>query len=259
MSGELKVTTLRGGFIELGVDARQVVDLFRVLPGLTFFHVRDLFGQIFGSHRREWLRRKEVTFRSGGMQVGEGARFLTGSRGRSFTYQVFPESKTPEKPRLSDIHGETYTESEAAQGLELGGRFASRRSRFIPIPIGITRDALGRTKSAYVARGEGDSGVRRFARTHDTVTLPSKANPRVQVIYWKRMRNTRRGTGGKFIGPRNRAATGYDLVPAFLLVDGVIRKARLRFIDTWLDLHSDRIRRYEQMLAKLEKEAVRAG
>lgn len=247
----------KGDLVSTGIDFEQVNELFRRFPGATFYWIRDLVGRFYGLHQREWRRRRQVTFREGGMREQvQGERFLRGRRGGSFLYKVFPENKRPSSPDLRQIRGEAYTESVPALGLETGGAFRARSGGSLAIPIGITKDSLGRTKSAYTARrntkaGAFESGVRRFARTHQTVVLPSKNDRNVRVIYWRR--NLARMGGAKQHGPKRK---GYELVPAFLLVKGVLRRARLRYIQTWHELDAERRARYQEALQSILQEVT---
>lgn len=229
----------------------RILDLFERAPHKTFFHIRDTFGAIFGSHRREWLKRTEVQFQRGGMKAAAfGSR--AGSEGGSFQsdkkffYIVDPKKRSVPKsatPRLEDIQAQAFTHSEAALGLETGGVFRARGNPFMAIPIGyalrtsIVGNVVGHKPKAGFSSPQA---LKDHPRLKYKDTISRKRPGRAPIIYL-----------------RKKLKTKTKYLPIFMLVRSINRKPRMKFMSTWEQLESDRARRLSQALTKIVEELER--
>jgi len=238
------------------IGTGRLLSLFDRTPRLAFRHIRDAVGGMFGSHRREWLQRTQVEFSArGGMRAERlNSRQPPAAAGfnsaRTFFYKVQPQAKRVApgvEPRLQDITAETYTQSRVALGLEVGGTFRAKGSRFLAIPIGVTLDSLGRPKSRWATPGS----YRKASANNELVSL--KLRGKYPVLYQVKGGGSRRAASqqGAFSllsdRPQGRRSTGRRiLLPAYQLVPAVTRRAILRYVATWEDLEQDRARRLTQ-------------
>lgn len=238
-----KATVSRSGVGSLGVDASHVQRLFERFPAVTFFHVRDAIGGMFGSHRREWLARTTVKMNPRGMRVDRLSSRTGGASGktarRSFFYKVFPQSKTLSAGgSLEDITGEAYTSSEVALGLEQGGTRRPTKGRMLAIPIGVTLDSAGRPKQ----RWRRPSAFRRASPNNELVALTLKRG-KLPILYQVKGGKKAAATAGAVSLARGKGKIGGRkriLLPAYLLVRSVTNRPVLRFMATWDALAGDR-------------------
>lgn len=232
---------------------RRVQRLFERAPRVTFFHIRDAMGRIFGSHRREWLQRKDVNFRRGGMRADrlrQGAGVGASQSSATFFYRVMPQQKTvPEGQRvdLSDITGESFSESDVALGLETGGTFTAQRSRMIAIPIGVTLDRLGRPKSKWVT----PTRFRRSSARNKLVLIQQRG--KAPILFQVKGGGTRSGKrrGG------TKSKSKRVLLPAYMLVPRIQRRPRLKYLHTWDTMGSGRGRRLREALDRIVRDIER--
>jgi hypothetical protein len=249
---------------EFQVDASRVERTFARYPRLTWFHLRDTIGGIMGSHRREWLQRTRVDFSTrNGMRAGNLTSRAAGSAGfarqRTFFYRIEPQSRRPgPRATLDEIRAETFTESRVALGLEQGGTFRPKRSRWIAIPIGVTLDSLGRPKSRWHTP---QSYLRASARNKLISLRLGTRNPIVYQVKGGGSRAAARQSGAitalrdRPTGNRRRARR--ILLPAYQLVRSVTRKPLLRYLETWEELASDRDRRFARMFDRIQEDVDR--
>ena len=242
------MTEGRSGPLSFSITDDVIERLFRVVPRITWEAIRDMVGGVFGSHRREWLAAKKVDFREkGGLRAGNLSSRDSVPGGfhgrRTFFYRVFPANKKApagRTPDLSEISGETFTRSEVAEGLEFGGTHRPKGGRFLPIPIGITLDSLGRPKSKWVT----PSKYRRASPKNDLVTF--RRQPGGPLVLHQRRRKGKVANNAP--GAVSRVGAQGDarrdvFLPAYVLVPRVTRRARLKFYDTWDGMAADRDRR----------------
>jgi hypothetical protein len=227
-------------------DLGKIAALFDRAPRVVWTRMRDVFGAIFGSHRREFLARTKVKMEDMRAE-SPNSRAVTQSgfaRARTFFYKVYPQQRSPQsgaRPDLGAISGQSFTHSAVALGLERGGTFRAQGGDYLALPIGITLDSLGRPKSrwarpALFARGKNPK---------DLVVLRDFENPgEAPILFWKR----RRGRGGRNV----------DFEPAFMLVRSVTRRPLLGFMRTWGELAGDRDRRLKEALRRTVAE-IEAG
>lgn len=226
------------GGLEVNITTGRILDLFERAPHKTFFHIRDAFGGMFGSHRREWLKRTDVKFQRGGMKAAPfGSR--TGSDGgnfasdKKFFYIVDPKKKSvprSQTPRLEDITGQAFTHSVAALGLETGGIFRARTAAHLTIPIGFALNKLGNPKAGFSSL----EALRKHPRLVFKKTIARKKPGQAPIIYLVKKLKTK---------------TKY--LPIFILVRSANRKARMKFLDTWDMLAKDRGRRLSRALLRI--------
>lgn len=214
----------------------------------TFFH---LAGAMFGtlkSHRDKLLAESTADIdRHGGQGLriqNISSRESTKPRGftgtRSVEYRLRPRSwKWKPGQTLEDIEAESYTYSIVALGLETGGKFKARRSRFLALNIGATL----RPDGVKVPRW---STPRKFLRgpEKETLTLPQKGHPENRIIWWNRAESRKKSAPKRW-------------VPVFLLVPKINRKARLGYIKAWDALKQDRTRRFRKMLGNITRDIAR--
>jgi len=238
--------------VRIAVHSAPVQQLFERAPDTVFFHLRDALGGIFGSHRREWLAQKQVEFgQRGGLQAGRLTSSTSEPAGfagsRKFFYRVLPASKKrPEGGTLDDITGDAYTRSEIALGLEKGGPASASSTRYLALPIGVTLDSTGRPKSRWVT----PSHYRKARATNDLVAFPARRGGPLILWQKKRGKAAARKTGA--ISRAGEQKTVY--LPAYVLVRRVVRKARLKFYDTWDSMAADRDRRYKRAMDQMMRE-----
>jgi hypothetical protein len=202
---------------ELKIPTAEFKALFLLAPGVTFYHVRDTMGGIFGSHRRTFLKRTDVKLRR---------------LGRAFRYKVKPKDKKRKFYQdLGDITGEAYTTSTAALGLEKGGTIRPKRGRFLIIPLGEALTTTGRLKKRW-SPGR---------RPKSLVVLPDNFG-----VIGPRIRNR----GLMLFWPK-KVGKGRVLIPVFRLVRSVTIKKRLGFMRTWDQLSSDRDQRFSRAMDKI--------
>lgn len=234
------VERIRVAGLDVTVDPRAVRDLFDRAPHKTFFHLRDVYGSIFGSHRREWLARTEVKFNRGGMRAAPFGRSETG-RGfqtdKQFYYTVDPKRKSvpkSETPNLEEIQGEAYTRSEVALGLETGGTFRAIGNPLMAIPIGFALNKLGRPKAGF----SSPEALKKHPRLvfKDLVAF-KMGNRKSPVLYLVKALKTKT-----------------ILLPVFVLVRSITRKPRMRFMATWDALVGDRDQRLSRALTRIVEE-----
>lgn len=211
---------------ELILNTGGILRLFNKAPRATFFHLRDTLGSVFGSQRREWLKRNELTFKK------------KRTANKLFFYRMRPadRDKMPAPGAtvsLDKISGETFTRSKMALAHELGGTIRPTSGRFLSIPIG---GAL--TPGGSVRRGMRDP--REFRATFPNRNLVSLARDGKPVLY-----EAKKGRGQT-----------EKLVPMFALLRSVTLKQRLNFMSTWDSLQADRQRRFDEMLRRIVKDVT---
>lgn len=252
---------------EFRITSGTLFSLFERTPRLVYRHVRDAVGGSMGSHRREFLAGTRVEFseRQGMYARNLDSRPASGgttfSDRRSFFYKVFPESKTLAKGAqvdLEDIYGEAYTRSPVAQGLELGGVFRGKSGKgLLAIPIGITRDSLGRVKSRWAT----PTLYKKASGNNRLVAIRFKRWPRLYQVKAGGSRKAAAAPGAFTpISARptgNRRTASRILIPAYQLVPLVRRRKLLGFLDTWDSLESDRTRRFKRALANVVEDIDR--
>jgi hypothetical protein len=229
------VDYLKSGSMTVSATTGRLIALLDDVPHKVFYHVRDAFGSMFGSHRREWLARTEVNFHRGGMKAAPfGSR--GGDKGGSFNtdkkfwYTIDPKHKSvprSQTPRLEDIEGRAYTYSEAALGLETGVDFAPTSGRFLTIPIGYGLNKRGTPKAGF----SSPTALAKSPHLVNKETSVRKKPGKTPVMYLKK---------------KLRRKTKY--LPIFLLVRSAIRAPKLKFMATWEALESDRARRLKRAL-----------
>lgn len=252
---------LGAGPFEMSVDlnTRKLGLLFERVPRLTFFHMRDTLGAIYGSHRREWLQRTQAKFRPRGIKADNlrsGNADARPRHGGTFVYNVEPAAKAPPAGtdvNLEQISAESFSTSKIALGLEQGGTHTARRGRLLALPIGVTLDSAGRPKSRWVTPG----AYKRSGARNRLVAI--KFRGRAPVLY--QVKGGRSKKAAETPGAFGRTVKGESkpqiLLPAYVLVPRVRRRALLRYGATWEELESDRDRRIGVAADKIIGDAER--
>lgn len=225
-----RVDTIKTDALTVSASTGRIVKLFETAPHKTFFHVRDAVGGMMGSHRREWLKRTDVDFQRGGMQAAAfGSKSGADAPGyrsdKKFFYIVEPRRKSvprSQTPNLEDISAVAFTRSLPALGLETGGTFRAVGNPFMAIPIGYALNKRGKPKPGF----SSPAALKAHPRLVNKDTVVIQKPGRAPVIYLQK--------------PLKRRTR---LLPLFVLVRSVNRKARLRFMATWRELVRDRERR----------------
>jgi hypothetical protein len=223
----------------------EVAGMFARSPAVAYRYLRDAVGGAMGSHRREWLSSARVAFKPGGMRAGQITSRASEAAGfdakRTMFYRVSPEAKTVQEGQqvsVDSISAESFTTSRAAAGLQTGGSFVAKGGKRSAIPIGITRDSGGRVKARWFT----PKAFQRGKRKKDVIALPTKSGKGV-ILFWRQY-------SGRGKGRTSR------LLPAFNLVPGVRRQARLQYYETWDRLKANRDQRFGTALEKIEKDLV---
>lgn len=213
---DLKVTTPE---LAATMSSGRVDKMLARAPRSLFFHVRDAVGSMYGSHRREWLKRTQI-------KVGNLAR-------RSFFYKVNPKEKAPPRGQrvdLAAIEATAYTKTEVGRALEFGETIVPKRGRYLAIPIGASLGPSGRKRRTW------STPARYRAREGKPLVAIEKGGK--LILHQVRHRGRRR-----------------FLVPAYLLVPQVQIKPRLRFYATWAELAPDRVMRLSRALDRTVADA----
>lgn len=234
--------------VTLDVPWLRLQATFTAFPKNAFFHLAGAMYGTFKSHRDAFLAKTDVDIDSHG---GKGLRVQNitarkvGKPGgfagvRSFFFSVTPKSwKWKPGQRLEDIEAESFTYSKAALGLEEGGTFTSKRSRFIALPIGAALRSDGKVIPRWSSPRKFQKGGKK-----ETMTRPQHGHPGNRIIWWNRAASRSKKAAKRW-------------VPVFLLVPKVTRKERLNYIETWDALESDRTRRFRAMLGNILHDVAR--
>lgn len=247
----------RNAAIELRTNAPQIAKLADQAPDKAYAHVRDLFGAIFGSHRREWIARKGVEFRRGGM-VATGVSAnprVSGWTGRAFFYRVVPnEKRRPEGASIDDIAGEVYTTSVAAELQETGGTTKPKVSRWLALPIGVTLRADGQPVPVWRTPAK----YRRAKAGNELVSADLGHGPTLyQVRRVSKSASAKVGATQRLSDRGRKRSERRVLIPAYKLVRTVTHKPVLQFYATWDALQGDRSARIARMMDELVREVAR--
>lgn len=250
-------TTVRtAGLGEFTIRSSPIEKLFRRAPAVTFFHLRDALGSMYGSHRREWLARTRVRFHRGGMRaeaLNSRTETPSGFAGeRTFFYRVWPRDKRPPagaKVDLSTIRAESFTRSDAALGQELGGERRPQRGRYLAIPIGVTLDSRGRPKS----RWRTPAAYRRARAGNELLALEIRGRPLTlyQVKGGKKAAQTEGALQLATPGAGRPKGRSRILLPAYRLVRRVQNRPMLKYLSTWDELGRDRGRRIARAVDRI--------
>ena len=248
------------GIVSLHSNLAEIERLFRKAPDAVFRHVRDYFGQIFGSHRREWLRQTQVDIRGGKQGIRatpvSDQPTVPGWQERGFFYRVVPRSKTRAKGQtLEAIRGETYTGSSAAELQEFGGSTRPKRSRYLALPTGVTLRSDGRpvpvwrTPRKFLAAKSGN----------ELVSLDVGSGPMLyQVVRASAKRAAKDGAIQRASDGRRKRSERRILLPAYRLVRAVHHRPLLRYYAVWDSLAGDRSARLSRTMDAILREVARA-
>lgn len=245
MVGFKDATTFRSvDGTELSLTSGRILSLFERSPRVVFFHLRDTLGSMFGSHRREWLKRNELTFKK------------KRTANRLFFYKMQPRDKEKMPPpgvpvSLDRIKGEAYTRSKMALAHELGGTITPTSGRMLAIPLGGTMTAGGN-----IRKGMRDPREFRAAFPDRNLVGLSSGSGRIVLYEAKKGAAASRKEGALMRSSEGgkKARDREVLVPMFALVKSVRLKARLNFMATWDELQGDRQRRFELMMSNIVKD-----
>lgn len=213
-------------------------------PRVVFFHLRDTLGSIFGSHRREWLKRNELTFRK------------KRTANKLFFYRMQPRDKEKMPPpgvpvSLDRIKGEAYTRSKMALAHELGGTIVPTSGRMLAVPLAGTMTAGGNLRKGMRDPAE----FRATFPDRDLVALSSGGG---RVVLYEAKKGAaaarREGAVSRVSDGGKKARDREVLVPMFALVKSVRLRARLKFMSTWDELQADRHRRFGLMMTNIVRD-----
>ena len=228
-TGDVKIG-MRGRGFSADIRTGKIRAMFLLAPDIVWFHARDQHLAIMLGFRKRWLANKDVNFRDPDKRMApirgdlpEAGANLTSIK--SIFFVLRPKNRKREGGQtLEDIAGDFFTRSEAWEGLEFGGTFGPKRGQqFVALPIGITKDSLGRTKSKW-------STPERFKRTTKRGGAKALVSFRLKsgaLILWHKKKAPRGATDSQ------GRARQFIYLPAFQLVSGVKRRARFRFFSTW--------------------------
>jgi len=228
------------------------------VPRLIFRHFRDAFGRIFGRHRRDWLAHTKVRFEKLNAEAPNSrpAELQGIRRSQRFFYKVQPaEKRVPEgqsaERAMKDLGGESYTESPVAQGIETGGEFRSRSTRFMAIPIGFALNSKGDPKPRWAS----PSSFHKASPNGKLIALvlnPSKLS-RLPKLYLALGVRSKRGdnVAGAVTQLNQGGRTRRKLVPMYQLVPAIKRRALLRYFGTWEEQEADRDQVFAEARARI--------
>lgn len=229
VAGDVKIGAKGSGFSG-EIRTARIRAMFLVAPDVVWFHTRDQLFAIMAGFRKRWIAAKDVNFRDGDKKMSPIRSTLPPdspslSALKSIFFVLQPANKRRQSgENLQDIRGDFFTRSKAWQGLEFGGQFGpTHGQQFVAIPIGITKDSLGRTKSKW-------STPERFKRATKRGGAKSLVSFRLKsgaLVLWHKKKASRGSTDAA------GHARKFVYLPAFQLVKSVKRRARLRFFDTW--------------------------
>lgn len=252
-----------GGTLE--VDDQKLARLFRRVPGVTAFHLRDTIGAIMGSHRREFLADTavQVTDAGKGFRVAKMQSEAVNAPNRqasrknafsSFFYTVRPAkvNKDDKNPQIQNISAEAFTTSKIAYIHEVGGTVRPRSRRMLAIPVGMTLRSDGKP----IPRWRTPAKYRASKAGNDLVVFKRGKKPLLWAVLKGTGKNARTSGAVMQVGEgQKKKSDRRILAPAYRLVPSVKMQPRLRFITTWERLAPDRTRRIARMFDRIVEEA----
>jgi hypothetical protein len=232
--------------LEAQIPWKRIHATFVLVPDRTFFHFAGAVWGTFKKYREALIADTDAKLdKPGGsglrvqklQQKKQAPKGYPGQRSLFFTALPRRWKRKPGQS-LQDISGEAFTHSEVALGLETGGTFRSKRSKFLALPIGATLRSDGQVIPKW-------NTPKRFHRgpKKDTFSRPQRGTPN-RVVFWNRPASRKKGA--KTVS-----------VPVFLLVPKVEREERLNFMEVWEAQTKDRKRRWRKMLDNIITDVVR--
>ncbi len=235
------------------VTKGETLALFAQMPRDVFKALRFYMDRSFKSFRETFPEKADIDPNRRDV-LRQRNKFLSGDR-RGFFYEINPpRDQIPAVPDLRTLRASVSSFSRAALGLEVGGTSTAKGGGYLALPIGFTKDSLGRTKTKWTT-------PKKFATAtqtrKDLVSIERPGGAR--ILYW------RKRVPKSFSGPVHRGAgrksssPGYILVPVFMLVRSVNRKARLHFFRTWTEEDTTRRGYLQEGIAFVMASAARKG
>lgn len=219
-------------------------------PVATYFWLRDAVGAVFGRHRRDWIRQKRIKFgsRKAGIRVGKVNERLPNDH-RSVIYRVDPAEQRRKDAPVDEIHGETYTHSEALESLQKGTTIKPKRGQFLAIPIKPRQGrAVRRSPREFRKRMRKSSRLLYLENKRGTPFLAERVRKRTGQR--RRAERTRTGRVRK-----NQRKTFRDtLIPRWALVRAVRMPKALGYYETWDRGAGDRDRTMKRAADRLVKD-----
>lgn len=208
--------------ITVTIDTSKVERVFRALPKVGYFWMRDYFGQILGHHRKTWLLQKGTKFGRGadGVKVHEVNKGPAVPQPKDVAYRVSPSDKrasTSAQARefLARLTAEAFTGGLVLPVHEFGTDL--RSATWMSVPVKTRPGSPERWKQKYPGR--------------KLISLPSKRRDGKLLVY--EVTDVRaRGR------PSNRAgavqkAPRKKLRLRWILTKFVSMKPTLHMYDTW--------------------------
>lgn len=214
------MTTISGPLGTLTVEGLDGIRKgLREAPAVTYFWMRDAFGQMAGKHRQQFLRNTGIRLRrgKGRISVARVNESPANAPDSTIVYRVEPEAKRDRSAPLNRIRLDIGTNSEALLAHEVGLTIRPRNARMLAVPI-----------TPPGGKAPGRKSPRKFRETmrksSELITIRGR---RGQLLLVERKR--RRGRPDVLI-PRWRLVAERKLPPS------------LKFLETWDALRPERDR-----------------